>query len=53
MKYAAFTLVFGALGIVGAMDAAEQDNQQEHYCDMVESGAWPDYKEQQEKCNAR
>ena len=51
MKYAALTLFIGALGIVGAMDFNEQHNQHEHYCDMVDSGAWPDYKHQKEKCN--
>ena len=51
MKYAALTLVFGALGIVGAMDVAEQESQHEHYCDMIQDGAWPDYKQQKEKCN--
>jgi len=32
------------LGIVGTFDYGEQLRQDEYYCSMVASGAWPDYK---------
>ena len=32
------------LGAVGSSDYGEQVRQDEYYCSMVKSGAWPDYK---------
>ena len=31
-------------GIVGAMDYQDQQRAEEHYCERVESGRWPDYR---------
>ena len=31
-------------GIVGAMDYRDEQRAEEHYCEMVESGYWPDYR---------
>ena len=50
MKYAAIMLFVGALGIVGAMDASDEQRSNERYCEMVESGAWPDYRGMAEDC---
>ena len=45
MKNIILALVLLALyGIVGAMDAEDAQAEQEHYCEMVKAGYWPDYQ---------
>lgn len=40
-----------AIGIVGGMDAEDEQKEQEFFCKMVEQGVWPDYNESyQSKC---
>lgn len=36
--------VLAVLIISGNMDARDAETERAHYCDMVESGAWPDYR---------
>lgn len=36
-------LLLLCLGIVGSMDHADAQAAQNEYCDMVASGAWPDF----------
>lgn len=38
-------LVIAAYIWVSNMDFEDQLNQQAHYCEMVKTGVWPDYKE--------
>lgn len=38
-------LILLAMGLVGNMDFKDAEDRQHHYCEMVESGAWPDYEE--------
>lgn len=40
----AIVFVFAAYGIVGEMDYQDEIKQEQHYCGMVGSGAWPNYK---------
>jgi hypothetical protein len=42
-KIALAFLVCTLLGIVGSMDARDAEAAQDQYCDMVASGAWPDF----------
>lgn len=44
IAFVALILLVTAMLIVGPTEA-EQDAETAHYCDMVESGAWPDYKD--------
>ena len=45
MKNILVALVLLALfGIVGAMDYEDEVAAQEHYCEMVKAGHWPDYQ---------
>jgi hypothetical protein len=37
-------ILMAALGIVGAIDYEDAVREEQHYCDMVKSGAWPAYK---------
>ena len=37
----ALVLLFG---LAGAMDYEDQQAEQEHYCEMVKAGFWPDYQ---------
>ena len=43
------TLVVVALlagfGLVSAMEYRDEQRGQEHYCEMVQAGHWPDYRE--------
>lgn len=32
-------------GLVGQMDYEDAVNQEAHYCDMVEAGHWPAYRD--------
>lgn len=43
MKIAATLAILAALIFVSSEDAAEEERYQDHYCDMVKTGAWPDY----------
>ncbi len=36
--------MLGLFGLVGAMDYEDQQAEQEHYCEMVKAGYWPDYQ---------
>ena len=36
--------LLAAYGLVGAMDYRDEQREQAHYCGMVESGHWPDYR---------
>ena len=38
-------------GIVGAMDYRDEQRAEAHYCEIVESGQWPDYREMEDNCN--
>lgn len=40
----AIVFVIVAYGIVGELDYQEELKQEQHYCGMVKSGAWPNYK---------
>jgi hypothetical protein len=37
-------LLLVAMGIVGQMDYEDAIAQDEHYCDMVREGSWPNFK---------
>lgn len=39
-----------AVGLVGSMDYADELRAAVHYCDMVKSGAWPDYENTAQHC---
>lgn len=44
MKTGAVLLaLLGLFGLAGAMDYEDQQAEQEHYCEMVKGGYWPDY----------
>ena len=49
--WVAVALIVVALMAWGQMDTAanELDAEQAHYCEMVEQGNWPDYKETYEE----
>jgi len=34
-----------AFGVVGTMDYRDAQAERDHYCEMVATGAWPDYRE--------
>ncbi len=36
--------LLGLFGLAGAMDYEDQQAEQEHYCEMVKAGFWPDYQ---------
>ena len=36
--------LLGLFGLAGAMDYEDQKAEQEHYCEMVKAGYWPDYQ---------
>lgn len=36
--------LLGLFGLAGAMDYEDQQAEQEHYCEMVKGGYWPDYQ---------
>lgn len=40
----AIVFVVAAYGIVGELDYQDAIEQEKHYCGMVKSGAWPNYK---------
>lgn len=43
----AVTIAAGALvllALVGTMDYHDAERELEHYCEMVEAGHWPDYR---------
>lgn len=40
----AIVFVAVAYGIVGELDYQDAIKQDQHYCGMVKSGAWPNYK---------
>lgn len=39
-------ILMAALGIVGAIDYEDAVREEQHYCDMVKSGAWPAYRKE-------
>ena len=41
---AALLALLGLFGLAGAMDYEDQQAEQEHYCEMVREGLWPDYR---------
>ncbi len=44
MKMIAVLLaLLGLFGLAGAMDYEDQQAEQEHYCEMVKAGYWPDF----------
>ena len=43
--------LLAAFGLVGAMDYHDEQREQAHYCEMVKSGHWPDYREMGDDCN--
>lgn len=43
--FAAVLCAFAALMIVGTMAIDDDQAELNHYCEMVEAGAWPDYRE--------
>lgn len=43
-KIALALLACTLLGLVGTMDYQDAQADQDEYCDMVASGAWPDYR---------
>lgn len=46
VAYAIYTLLgIAAYSQVSNMDFEDALNQERHYCQMVKTGAWPDYKE--------
>jgi hypothetical protein len=39
------TILFGfALSLAGEMEKTDEERELEHYCEMVNSGAWGNYK---------
>ena len=42
--------LLAGLGLVSAMDYRDEQRSQEHYCEMVNAGHWPDYKELGDTC---
>ena len=44
-------VLLAVYGIVGAMDYRDEQRAEAHYCEMVESGYWPDYREMGDDCN--
>ena len=46
-------LLFVALGVAGRWDAEMAEADFQHYCNMLESGAWPDFDNKQEECDAQ
>ena len=36
--------MLGLFGLAGTMDYEDQQAEQEHYCEMVKAGYWPDYQ---------
>ena len=45
MKMIAVLLaLLGLFGLAGAMDYEDLQAEQEHYCEMVKAGHWPDYQ---------
>lgn len=46
------TIMLIIFAIVSNMDYEDELLEQQHYCDMVEQGHWPDYEEKyDEVCN--
>lgn len=41
---ASLAFILAALGIVGHYDYEDSVAQDQHYCDMVREGAWPNFK---------
>ena len=47
-------VVLLAIGVVGGMDADDEQKEEDLFCEMVEQGVWPDYnKSYQSKCPGR
>ena len=40
------------LGLIGSMDVEDEKVQQDQYCEMVEKGLWPEYREGEIDCEA-
>lgn len=38
-------IIFAILAIAGSLDLKEAQDQAEHYCQMVNEGTWPNYKD--------
>ncbi|QZI91253.1 hypothetical protein PODOV050v2_p0024 [Vibrio phage 66E30.1] len=45
MKVLAVIAAVALFGLVGQMDYEDAVNQEAHYCDMVEAGNWPAYRD--------
>ena len=46
----AIGLIVTALAVAGKLDYQSQADEAKHYCDMVKSGAWPDYAHRGDDC---
>lgn len=44
MGFTMAAMLVGSLLFAGGMDYADAVSERNAYCDMVESGAWPDYR---------
>ena len=45
MKVLAVIAAVALFGLVGQMDYEDAVTQEAHYCDMVEAGKWPAYRD--------
>lgn len=45
MKVLAVIAAVALFGLVGQMDYEDEVSQEAHYCDMVEAGNWPAYRD--------
>jgi len=50
MKWLGVAAIILVLGIVGRMDYEDAQKAEQHYADMVCSGAWPDYDNREPEC---
>ena len=50
MKWLAGVFLVGAMALTGTWDYEEAKRQEQHYIDMVCSGAWPDYNNREPEC---
>lgn len=49
-KAAIFLSLIALWGGIGLADQIDETRQRAYYCEMVESGAWPDYKGTSDDC---
>lgn len=45
MKVLAVVAAVALFGLVGQLDYEDAVNAENHYCDMVEAGKWPAYRD--------